>query len=205
MLNYLYTLNYDDEGAPASAQHYMVNGTNVANSQAQATMTTALSDKELLRHGKMMNNVAVCAVAQKYDISELRQLATAKFRDLLWLQAPNYGLPDVISVVFETTSVTDPGLRDVAVEYCVHYSTNVFLDDHLGSIIKDYGELGLAVLRQVDQQANENRQQKELLHTQLVTLKGELAQMLKANSYSCPAVSTLVQKLKAAHDMIIQS
>lgn len=196
MLNYLYTLNYNDEGAPASAQHYMVNGTNVANSQAQATMTTALSDKELLRHGKMMNNVAVCAVAQKYDISELKQLATAKFRDLLWLQAPNYGLPDVIGVVFETTSVTDPGLRDVAVEYCVHYSTNIVLDDHLGSIIKDYGELGLAVLRQVDQH-------KELLHTQIVTLKGELAQMLKANFNNIVAINAHVQKLKATYDNII--
>ena len=213
MLTYLYTTGYNDEEAPASAQHYMVNGTNMANSQAQATMTTPLSDKELLRHTKMMNNVAVCAIAQKYDIGELKELATAKFRNLLWLEAPNHGLPDIIGAVFETTSTTDPGLRDIAVEYCVRYNTNIVVDDHLCIIIKDYGELGLAVLREVDQHANEDRvqkellhtqlvqqkKQKELLHTQLVTLKGELAQLLKGNFYGSAAH---VEKLNTAYNNI---
>ena len=214
MLTYLYTIDYDDEGAPASAQHYMVKGTNVANSQAQATMTTPLSDKELLRHTKMMNNVAVCAIAQKYDIDELKELATAKFRHLLWLEAPNHGLPDIIGAVYETTSTTDPGLREVAIEYCVRYSTNIVVDDR---IIKDYGELGLAVLREVDQHANNNRLQKELLHaelvqqkkktellhTRLVTLKGELAQMLQGKFYGSSAISVQLEKLNAAYDKIV--
>ena len=88
-------------------------------------MTTPLSAEELLKHAKMMNNVVVGAIAQKYDIGELKKLATAKFRELLWLGAPSHSVPDIITAVFRTTSVTDPGLRNVVNDFCAHYSTEI--------------------------------------------------------------------------------
>lgn len=181
MLTYLYTLTYHDEGDAASAQHYMVNGTKVVNFQAQTTMTTPLSEEEQLRHAKMMNNVVVYAIAQKYHIGELKELATAKLRELLWLEAPSHGLPDIIDAIFETTASTDPGLRKVAVEFCTHYSTEIVADDYLYSIIKDHGELGLDVLRGVNEK---NCQQKG-------KLKRELAQMMSdaSNIEMAPAKS----------------
>ena len=218
MFTYLYTLAYDDEGDAASAQHYMANETNVVTSQALTTNITPLSAEELLRHAKMMNNVVVYAIAQKYDIDELKELATAKFRKLLWLKAPSHGLPDIIDAVFETTSLTDPRLRDVSVEICTHHSTEIIADDHLCSIIKDHGELGLEVLRGVDKHAKEKCQQKDLLHGKLVTVKGELAKMIKeAAAFTIPtaaatnagflenhnahtSLAALRQHLRTAHD-----
>ena len=88
MLTHLYTLAYDDEGDAASTQHHMANGTKMVTSQALTTVTTPLLAEELLKHAKMMNNVVVGAIAQKYDIGKLKKLATAKFRELLWLGAP---------------------------------------------------------------------------------------------------------------------
>ena len=107
MLTYLYTLAYDDEGDVASAQHYQVKGTEANTSQVQNTMTAPPrppSVKELSRHVKMIYNVVVCAMAQKYGIEELKHLAMGKFRELLWLGAPNPGLSDIINAVFDTGS-----------------------------------------------------------------------------------------------------
>lgn len=162
MLTYLYTLAYDDEGDVASAQHYQVKGTKANISQAQDTMTAPPrppSAKELSRHVKMINNVIVCAIAQKYGIEELKDLAIGKFRELLWLGAPNPGLPDIINAVFDTTSITDPGLRNVAVEFCTHYIAEIVADARLCSTIKVHGDLGLGMLKSMHvKHVEKNRQ-----------------------------------------------
>ena len=95
----------------------------------------------------MMNNVIVCAIAHKYGIDELKDLAMGKFRESLWLGAPNPGLPDIINAVFDTTSTTDPGLRNVVVEFCTHYIAEIVADDRLCSTIKGHGDLGLGMLK----------------------------------------------------------
>lgn len=217
MFTYLYTLTYDDEGNAASAQHYTVHGMNMATSQAETTMTEPLSAEEQSRHAKMMNNVVVCAIAQKYDISELKELATKKFRELLWLEAPSHGLPDIIDAVFETTSTKDPGLRNVAAEYCTHYSTKILTEGCLCNMIKDHGELGLDVLREVDLYAVKENQQKELLRGKIVTLQDDLTQMIKKlSAIRFPAaynennqwinaqdkIDAHLLKLKSAHDNV---
>ena len=101
---------------------------------------------------------------------------------LLWLEAPSHGLPATIDAVVRTTSSTDPGLRNVAVKFCTYYNPDIVTDDRLCNIIKDHGELGLDVLREVDASAVENCQLTELLYGQCVTLKEELAQMVKEAS-----------------------
>lgn len=163
MVTYLYTLSYDDDGDAASPQHYMANGMEVENAKALTVMTAPLSAEELLRHTKMMNNVAVCAIAQKYDLGELKGLATARFNDLMWFGEPNHGLREIVGAVFETTSITDTGLRNIVVAYCTEYSTDIIADDHLCSIIKDYGELALDVLREIDELAQERSRENKLL------------------------------------------
>ena len=177
MLIYLYTLTYDDEGDAASVQHYMVNDPDVATSQALLSMNTP--DKKLLRNAKMMNNIAVYAIAQKYDISELKELATARFHDLLWQKAPNHELHDVVGAVFETTTINDPGLRNVVIEYCADYSTEIVRDDALCSIIKDNGELGLALLQEADERATNRCRERKLLHRKLIALKEDLRLMIE--------------------------
>ena len=193
MLDYLYTLTYDDEGDAASAEHYMVNGTKML--EAATTPNTPLPEEELSRHAKMMNNVVVCAIAQKYDIIELKVLATLKFRELLWLKAPSPRLLHVGDAVFETTSIADSGMRTIVAKYCAHYSTNIVADDQLSSMIKDHGELGLNVLREYKAE-----KQKEL-----VTLKASLAHI--ANNLPSirgyeDTMSMLQGTLKSVYDSI---
>lgn len=203
MVTYLYTLTYDDEGDAASPQHYMANGMAVGNARALTAMTAPLSAEERLRHKKMVNNVAVCAIAQKYDLGELKGLATAKFNDLMWFGEPNHGLPEIAGAVFETTSITDSGLRNIVVAYCTEYSTDIIADDHLCSIITDYGELGLDVLREVDELAQERSRENKLLHQGLVTVKEELNLMIQeATSIRSAVLARFIPKLSMIYNDI---
>ena len=204
MLTYLYVLGYDDEGDAASAEHYMVNGTKTYELEAATTPSTALSAEELSRHAKLINNVVVCAIAQKYDISELKELATSKFRDLLRLKAPSPSLLPVVDAVFETTSIAESGLRSVVAKYCAQYSAKIIADDHLSTMIKDHGDLGLDLLRQHKAEIRELEQMK----SSLVTLKEDLAlMMINASNITAKrgyenSLSVLRQNLKTAHDSI---
>ena len=207
MLNYLYALDYDDDGPPASAQHYMVDGTKPTTSQDATTTTTPHLSEESLRHtNKLMNNVVVYAIAQKYGIDELKELATAKFEHLLWLEAPNHGFPDVIASVYETSSMTDQRLRLVAAGYCALYSTEILADDHLCGVIKDHSDLGLDVLREVSENSARNLHQKRGLREQLVKLKGELAHVVgraskvEKSRQIHSSVTAVLQELKTIYN-----
>ena len=196
MLTYLYTLDYDDNGPPASAKHYMANGTKAAISQAPTTTNTPLSAEDLLSHAKMMNNVVVYAIAQKYDINELKELATLKFRRLLCLNVPNYAILTIIGAVYETSFITDPGLRLVAASYCAHHSTHFLADDRLPSIIEHYSEFGLDVLREVSMYSARNAKEQQHFYKQLVTLYKGMAQLVENSSEIDDAVAELLQALK---------
>ena len=169
MLTYLHTLAYDDEGDAASIQHYMVNGMEAVTPQALPIKRTSLGAEEYLRveeqlrHVKLMNNVAVYAVAQKYGIGELKELASAKFCELLRLKTSTHELPSLIDAVFGTTSVTDPRLRNATVEYCTQYSTEIVADNRVCISIRDHGELGLGMLqRMIEEKKEMSRQIKQL-------------------------------------------
>ena len=206
MLTYLYTLDYDDDGPPASAEHYMANGTEAATSEALTTTNSPLSAEDLLKHAKMMNNVVVYAIAQKYDIKGLKELATMKFLELLWLEAPNYAFPNIIGAVFDISSSTDSGLRRVAAKYCALYSTQILADDHLCGVIKDHSDLGLDMLREVSEIS---AQKFDCLLEKFVTLKMELAHTVKkvsrfqmswpSRSTNC-SITAFLKELKATYN-----
>ena len=177
MLTYLHTFAYDDEGDAASIQHYMVNGMEAVTSQALTTSTTPLlaeepsRAEEQLRHVKLMNNVAVYAVAQKYGIDELKELASAQFCDLLRLKTSSHGVPGLIDAVFGTTSATDLGLRNATVEYCTQHSKRTLADIRVCSRIRHYGELGLDMLQKMLEEKRQlSRQIKQLQGREKVVL-----------------------------------
>lgn len=163
MLTYLQTLAYDDEGDAASTQHYMVNGMEAVTSQALTTSTTSLSAQKQWRHAKLINNVVVYAIAQKYGINELKELASIKFRLLLRLKTSSFDIPSIIDAVSGTTSVTDPGLRNGIIEYCTQHSKWILADISVCDSIRHHGELGLGMLhKMLEEKKKMSRQIKEL-------------------------------------------
>ncbi|MCJ1450412.1 hypothetical protein MMC28_000743 [Mycoblastus sanguinarius] len=142
MLTYLYTLDYDDDGEPASLKQYILNGSD-------SLKTTTVPEGGAQRHAKLMNNVAVYAIAEKYDIPELKELAKTKFTEILGIGILTPDIPMVVDAVFTITPDTDSGLRGVVIGACTRWAKTLVKDDGLNCMLKDHGELGLGVIRQM--------------------------------------------------------
>lgn len=99
------------------------------------------------KHINLMNNAVVYAIAEKYGILELKNLALQKFETLLLVLNDISGLAKVIDAVFSTTLSTDTALRNVAVAWCVQHSKAVVQDLDFANLLRAHGDLGLAVLQ----------------------------------------------------------
>ena len=114
MLIYLYTLEYEDTGKMASIVPY---STDMTSSQETKTNEDLPADKSQL-FVKLLNNIAVYAVADKYDIPSLKVLARSKVDVLISGHSLTSDLPTLIDAIFSTTPDTDGGLRQVAIKFC---------------------------------------------------------------------------------------
>ena len=126
MLLYLYTLDYPDEDVP----HHRTDRVAVDNSlpphQPRKTSTTSEGEtdpgttlKGTAPHDpRLMNNVLVYAVAEKYDIPELKELAKSRFQTLVRSKWPHDDFDAVIESIFSTTPDEDIGLRQIVLDIC---------------------------------------------------------------------------------------
>ena len=153
MLKYLYTLDYDDKGEAASVATYGHGKGAGGNLQAAtATEKEELSENDLPGYHELLNNVAVYAIADKYDIPELGALAAKKFHRAIWkskLRRDMASLRAIIDAVFDTTPDTKCELRDVVIWYCKHWTEAIINDEDSAAIVKDYGEIGLVMVREL--------------------------------------------------------
>lgn len=122
MLKYLYTLNYYDGGEAADVAIYAHGKGASADLQAPTvTEEQQLSALDSFDYRRVMSNIAVYAIADKYDIPELEMLAAKKFKTVLWDLAPLRDMASfraIIDAVFDTTPDTKSGLRSVIIEHC---------------------------------------------------------------------------------------
>ena len=160
MLAYLYTLDYDDDGEAASvAKHPHGKGAS-ANLQA----TTVTEGEQLSAHDppdyhKLLNHIAVYAIADKYGIPELEVLAAKKFQDALFdsgIVGDLPSLPAIVDAVFDTTPDTNCGLRNVVIKYCKCWKEEIIDNEDSVAILRDHGEIGLAIIRQIFHERNQN-------------------------------------------------
>ena len=129
MLVYLYTLDYPDEGdsgVPAehlavehSPQPHFLHETSTTTEEGTVLGTNLeRSDDATLHSVRMMNNVLVYAIADKYDIVELKELAKRKFQTVANSKWPHDNFLAVVREVFSTTPDGDMGLRQVVLDAC---------------------------------------------------------------------------------------
>jgi len=113
MLQFLYTFDYDD-------------GIKFADSMEPLSF-----------------NTHVYAIADKYDIHELKELAKDKFEGLVKEQWKEDAFPEALRAVYETTPVTDRGLRDIAAQVAYDNITELMSDDSaFGRLLGDVAALG---------------------------------------------------------------
>lgn len=209
MFYYLYTLDYDDgdDRVPAQQQGSTKHNkpeTDTVASSASTQDTAALdfdrpsaseSNSEITDlQDKVMNNVYVYAIAEKYEIPALEELARAKFLAVSRLTEEFCCSPTVINVVFGTTPETDTGLRSIVAELCAARLNTMLASPDLYKPINEHGDLGLGILREVAEHLRKARVEQSLLASQkersrkwLIDLGERLGWLVKvANELNSP-------------------
>lgn len=76
-----------------------------------------------------MNNVLVYAVAEKYDIPELKALAKHKFQTLASSRWPHDGFHANMECISTTTPDNDMGLRQIVLDVCAQHFYDILKDE----------------------------------------------------------------------------
>lgn len=137
MLTYLYTVDYDDksdDNGLASA------GAEPATSQFERVK----ADGSLI--DQMIADVLVYAIADKYNIPELKELSMSKFEALLDDESVPNKFAAVVDAVYTTTPDTDSGLRDMIIDYCAENIDTFAESEEYFRIFQDRGDFGRSVL-----------------------------------------------------------
>lgn len=158
MLKYLYTLDYDDNGEAASVADY----THNKGASGNLSTTTATEEQQWSApdYPEVLNNIAVYAIADKYDIPELEVLAATKFENALkgsGIEEDLASLPAIVDAVFDTTPNTKSGLRNAVIQYCKRWKHIIIDNEESAVILRDHGEIGLAVIHEIIRERDEVR------------------------------------------------
>lgn len=169
MLTYLYTLDYDD--ADASQVVAVAASQNADSHVADTSAKPEPINDATISHCKRMNNVRVYALAEKYNIPALKELAKTKFEKCK--AGFSYSLyREVVSAVFESTPDTDSGLRNIVILKCANTVEKSLKEEGVAPMIRDHGVLGLGLLREVvKKHKSQVEKQKQDLKTRTIDLR----------------------------------
>ena len=172
MFCYLYTLDYDDGDSELAAPQQAATEHHDPKSNSTQAVGLALTqpsetqpsdeasnpgpdDKATALHDKVMSNAYVYAIAEKYEILALKELAKAKFQTLSCTNEKIFSSPTIIDTVFGTTPEMDWGLRSIVIEICAKRVDAMLTDTALYDKINEHGDLGLGILCEVIKQRDE--------------------------------------------------
>ena len=148
MLTYLYTLDYDDGDAFSAVAEAI--SQHKDGLVPDPTSKPNVADDEIATHCKRMNNIRVYALAGKYNIQALKELAKAKFKNYMTSRKiPHFSA--VINAILVSSPETDSGLRDILISRITSVGNleSILREGTLSSAIRDDSSFGLGVLREV--------------------------------------------------------
>ena len=157
MLVYLYTSDYcdGDSSGPAAVvsspeevladvledEERSISAISITEEQDDAYATT--------NEPSLLNNVLVYAIAEKYGIAELKEMAKAKFQSRARSLLSTKEFSEIIRELYRSTPSSDRGLRDIVSQVCAQQGRRIIDSPELNAIIVETGEFGLDLLREV--------------------------------------------------------
>ena len=109
--------------------------------------TTLKTRSRKADHFRMLNDISVYAIADKYDIPPLKLLALNKFATLATAIWPHYDFPAIVKAAFESSPDNDQGLRSIVTKVCAdHIGDLLLLKGPSASDMKDLPLLGFELL-----------------------------------------------------------
>ncbi|KAL8650255.1 MAG: hypothetical protein Q9210_003926 [Variospora velana] len=214
LLQYLYTTDYDDkdvnvEDTPV-ANASSTSSAQIDNATPQVTPDAPEPEKEdESAHHKAsatMNNAAVYALAEKYNIASLKNLAKEKFEDhCACFRWGTESLVATLEFIYTSTPAADQGLRDVMARVCfqqINNSSGMVLDaPQLQELMMKEGALGLNVLVKAHEEARlllaENRRISKEMARGMVKQRAEAA---RKQDDMTRTISNLKSQLESARN-----
>lgn len=100
----------------------------------------------MIEESGLLNNVRVYAIAEKYSIFELKELAKTKFLSQVNSLISCNDFPEIIKMIYKSTPDSDRGLRNVVSDICTK-QVRAFIDNRtFKEAVRDVGKFGLNVL-----------------------------------------------------------
>ena len=162
LLLYLYMLDYpedDKSDVPLTMDHSHPPRLSSAATEVESlsgTMTDSY-DYPTSSDPRMMNNVLVYAVAEKYDIPDLKDLAKSKFLTLATSKWPHVDLYAVLETIFSTTPDGDMGLRQIVLDICRQHAQDILRDNEARAAFLDIQAINTIVLDTAVQKNDEDK------------------------------------------------
>ena len=82
-----------------------------------------------------------------WNVTGLKEKAREKFQNLTEGRWPFLDLPALVKAVFSTTPPNDPGLRNIIIDIGTTHYKDLIDDDSFITIMNEYGELSVEMLR----------------------------------------------------------
>ncbi|OAL38196.1 hypothetical protein AYO20_02648 [Fonsecaea nubica] len=157
MVSYMYTFDYEDEKNQSLKSD---DRSSVSPEEGEeAVEITSVKSDIVSDHNEnqpaLVSSVRVYAIADKYGIPPLKELARQRFCD--WAET-NWLHEDFCSIaqeIFSSTPHNDRGLRDVVVQIVAMHANDLIQKDEFRSLVEEVGDLGLGILCQVLKQHSE--------------------------------------------------
>ena len=193
MLFYLYTQDYPDYDVPSMSAKNVAVDCYIPPHLRHKTSTTIeevtdrsanleLSNSATTTHDpRMLNNVLVYAVADKYDIPDLKDLAKAKFQSLARSKWPHDDFYALAERVFSTTPDSDMGLRQIVLDICKEHLENILRNEGSRASFLEIPAIGAVVLRAAVGKFDQDRMLLDEYLAQQIALREELSKA-KANA-----------------------
>ena len=96
--------------------------------------------------GKMLNNVSVYTVADKYGIGTLKALARSKFEALAKTDCLPTKFATIASIVFNSTPSSDKGLRDIVTNKSMAHLDTLLKDPAFSKVMQEEAQLPIDLL-----------------------------------------------------------
>jgi hypothetical protein len=211
MLLYLYTCDYDDgipDEAASCSKEEEANGegedtaeTVPTESPEEEAMVEVSEGKSNTEESLLLNNVMVYAIAERYDISELKELAKAKFLSQADTLLSSHEFPEVVKTIYTSTLSKDRGLRDIVSQVCVKHVRELMEDQAFQGIISDVGDFGIDILREALKHDDERLAQVMDQRAKLKDIAKEIqAKMLNLESDMNQAKLTLKRVVRIVNE-----
>lgn len=204
MIIYLYANDYPNGGIPPDQRPSAADEPPTLP-YLQALMSSVnITPKPPPSEDKLMNNVLLYVMAEKYDLSHLKDRAKERFLNLLGDERPSTQMVPVIIAICDSTPPADQGLRKILTEFCAHNIDRLMQDPDFTATMEKYTDFSFGALmkaHELDKQALEHLSAiKATVDENLLTVKAALrkAHQLEGNAVAERGAAIEAQKKAVA-------